>query len=88
MYIMYIQIVLKGIHKTVSTDKRYIYLSEYKRGYKNVKRLFLRLIDSKMLIAILDLLFNDQEKANVSTVQRTNTKENKNGFLGLPSDTP
>ena len=42
---------------------------------------YLRLIDSKMVIAMLTLLFNSLAGNNLSTVQRTVAKEDKNGFL-------
>ena len=43
-------------------------------------------LDSKMVITMLALLFNDQEGDNFSTVQRIEAKENENGFLELSFD--
>ena len=50
------------------------------------KKAYLRLIDSNMVRAMLALLINNREIDNVSTVQRIETKEGENGFLGLSRD--
>ena len=57
------------------------------RSYKNRKTAYLRLMDSNMVIAMLDLLLKGKAEDNVSTVQRSEAKENENGFLVLSCDT-
>ena len=44
---------------------------QYVEGVQKRKRAYLRVMDSKIVIAILALLFSDQKRDNVSTVQRT-----------------
>ena len=56
---------------------------QYVKGVKIEKKSFLRLMDSKLAISKLALLFSDQYRDNISTVQRTKTKEREIGFLRL-----
>ena len=51
---------------------------------KQKKKAYLRLRDSKMVIAMLGLLYKDQKGGNISTVQRTGANEGENGFLDYP----
>ena len=62
VYIIYIQVVLKRIHKHVPTNEICTYYSmnqQYVKGVQNRKRLT-RLMDSRKVIAMLALLFNDK----------------------------
>ena len=44
--------------------------------------------ESKMMIAMLAVLFNTKAGDNICIVQRTEVKDGNNGFLGLSCDTP
>ena len=46
----------------------------YEKGTKIGKRLF-EIVDCKMVIAMLSLLFNDSKGDNISTVQKTDAKK-------------
>ena len=52
------------------------------------KKFYLGLLDSKMVIAMPALNLNGEARDNVSTDQRTQTKEDQKGFLGLSCDCP
>ena len=74
----------------VPTDKTCTYCSmskQYMKGLQNEKKVFLVMIKNEMVKAILALHFNGKAK-DICTVQRTETKENEKGFLGLFSDCP
>ena len=60
---------------------------QYVNGIQKQKKAYSRLMDSRMVIAILDLLFNDWEGDNIYTVQRTEAKKIiKYELLGSLSD--
>ena len=40
----------------------------YERGYKDGKKFYLRLMDSKMVLSILDLCFNCEARFNICIV--------------------
>ena len=70
--------VLKRTHKHVPTDTICANCSMNNLQFVKVgpkrKKTFLRFEYSKMVIIIMALLFNDQVKDDVSTVQRTEAK--------------
>ena len=79
-------------HYTTCTSIKYAHIfydqAVYERGYKNGKKSYLRLMDSKMITAMVALLFNDWERDKVFSVQKTKAKENENGILGTLCDSP
>ena len=82
---------MKRIQKHIPTDKNIQYCSMNKQlveGTQKGKKTYMKFVDSKMVIAILALLFNGRVKEDISTFQRTKAKENENGFLGLSYDYP
>ena len=58
---------------------------QYMKEIQKWKKIYLRLMNSRMM-TMLGLLYKDCSKPDISTVQRTETKESESGFLGLSSD--
>ena len=66
--------------KYIPTDEIYKYSSmsqQYMKGVQKWKRGYFSLWDSRRVIAILSLLFHNEEGDNLSTVQRTVGKNQK-----------
>ena len=61
---------------------------QYVRAVQKQKRAYLGKMDWKMVTAISTLRFNSRAGDNAYTVQRTGTKANVKGFLGLSSGSP
>ena len=71
MYIIYIQELLKRMHKRVPTDKICTYCSmnnQYMKEVQNQKKVYMKLLDSYMVIGMLALRDNGfkEQKQNRS----------------------
>ena len=62
-------------------DILYYEQAVYERGTRT--KMAQLMMNSKIVITMLALLFNDSAGDNISVVQGTETKESKNGFLEL-----
>ena len=61
---------------------------QYVEGVHYRKKACLMMVDSKMVISKLVLLFNGRRRDNVSTIQTRGAKEGENGFPRLTCDFP
>ena len=85
LYIIYIQVVWEKYIVVSKQLEICIYCSmnkQYVEGVQKWKKFQLLMMDSKMVIAMLVLQFNDRTGDNVFTIQRTEAKEGENVLGG------
>ena len=75
---------IERICKYVPTAKN-MYILVYEQAVcgrdKKWKKALLMMLNSKMVLAMLGLLYNGEAGDNISIIQRSEAKESRNGFL-------